>query len=96
MAVDGIFTSVDHRRKGYSRLAVGALVEACHNNDLHMHAVRHLIGFYTKQGFAPIEEKVLPPTIRELYVWAGGNLEGAEVEPMLRKAGLFFEKSIPV
>jgi GNAT superfamily N-acetyltransferase len=95
MAVDGIFTPEKHRRKGYSRLAVGALVEACHNDDLYMHAVRHLIGFYAKHGFVPIEEKVLPPAIRERYVWAGGNLEGAEVEPMLRKAGLFFDRSIP-
>jgi GNAT superfamily N-acetyltransferase len=90
MDVDGIFTPEEHRRKGYSRIAVSALVEACHNDDLYMHAVRHLIGFYTKQGFVPIEEKKLPATIRERYVWAGGNLEGAEVQPMYRKAGLFF------
>jgi GNAT superfamily N-acetyltransferase len=90
MDVDGIFTPVEHRRKGYSRLAVGALVEACHNDNLYMHAVHHLIGFYTKLGFIPIAEKELPPTIRERYVWAGGNLEGAEVQPMYRKAGLFF------
>ncbi|MFA4824646.1 MAG: GNAT family N-acetyltransferase [Methanoregula sp.] len=89
MDVDGIFTPDKHRRKGYSRLAVGALVEACHNDDLYMHAVRHLIGFYTKQGFIPIAEKELPQTIRDRYVWAGGNLEGAEVQPMYRKAGLF-------
>jgi GNAT superfamily N-acetyltransferase len=90
MDVDGIFTPVEHRRKGYSRIAVGALVEACHNDDLYMHAVHHLIDFYKKQGFIPIAEKELPPTIRERYVWAGGNLEGAEVQPMYRKAGLFF------
>jgi GNAT superfamily N-acetyltransferase len=89
MDIDGIFTPEEHRRKGYSRIAVSALVEACHNDDLYMHAVRHLIGFYTKQGFIPIEEKELPATIRERYVWAGGNLEGAEVQPMYRKAGLF-------
>ncbi len=90
MDIDGIFTPAEHRRKGYSRLAVGALVEACHNDNLYMHAVRHLIDFYTKQGFIPIAEKELPPTIRERYIWAGGNLEGAEVQPMYRKAGLFF------
>lgn len=89
MDVDGIFTPEEHRRKGYSRLAVGALVEACHNDDLYMHAVRHLIGFYATMGFVPIDEKELPPTIRERYLWAGGNLEGAEVQPMYRKAGLF-------
>ena len=90
MDVDGIFTPAEHRRKGYSRLAVGALVEACHNDDLYMHAVLHLTGFYAGYGFVLIPEKELPPTIRERYVWAGGNLEGAEVQPMYRKAGLFF------
>lgn len=89
MDVDGIFTPVEYRKRGYSELAVGALVEACHNDNLYMHAVRHLIGFYAKQGFIPIAEKELPPTIRERYLWAGGNLEGAEVQPMYRKAGLF-------
>lgn len=89
MDVDGIFTPAEHRKKGYSRIAVGALVEACHNDDLYMHAVRHLIDFYKKEGFITIEEKELPQTIRERYVWAGGNLEGAEVQPMYRKAGLF-------
>jgi GNAT superfamily N-acetyltransferase len=89
MDVDGIFTPEEHRRNGYSQLAVGALVEACHNDNLYMHAVRHLIGFYAKRGFIPIGEKELPPTIRERYEWAGGNLEGAEVQPMFRKAGLF-------
>jgi GNAT superfamily N-acetyltransferase len=91
MDVDGIFTPAEYRTNGYSRLAVGALVEACHNDDLYMHAVRHLVGFYEKQGFVPIEEKALPSTIRERYVWAGGNLEGAEVQPMYRKAGLFLK-----
>ena len=91
MDVDGIFTPVEYRKKGYSELAVGALVEACHNDNLYMHAVRHLIGFYAKQGFIPIEEKELPPSIRERYLWAGGNLEGAEVQPMYRKAGLFLK-----
>jgi PAS domain S-box-containing protein len=90
MDVDGIFTPEGERRKGYSRLAVGALVDACHNDVLYMHAVRHLTGFYAKMGFVPIEEKELPATIRERYLWAGGNLEGAEVQPMYRKAGLFF------
>jgi len=89
MDVDGIFTPTGYRRKGYSRLAVGALVEACHNDDLYMHAIRHLIGFYKMMGFEPIAEKDLPPTIRKRYDWAGGNLEGADVQPMCRKAGLF-------
>jgi hypothetical protein len=86
--VDGIFTPLPHRKSGHSRLAVGALVEACHNEDLYMYAVRHLTGFYAQFGFSPVPEKSLPPDIRERYTWAAGNLEGAEVQPMYRKAGL--------
>ena len=87
LEVDGIFTPVSSRGKGYSRIAVGALVEACHNDDLYMYAVRHLVGFYGSFGFEPIPESSLPASIRERYTWAGGNLEGAEVQPMVRKAG---------
>jgi PAS domain-containing protein/GNAT superfamily N-acetyltransferase len=87
MEVDGIFTPAAYRNNGYSRLAVSALVEACHNDDLFMHAVRDLIPFYRSFGFEIIPERDLPQTIRERYVWAAGNLEGAEVQPMRRKAG---------
>ncbi|MFA5268502.1 MAG: GNAT family N-acetyltransferase [Methanoregula sp.] len=86
--VDGIFTPEEHRSKGYSRMAVSALVEACHNDDLYMHAVRSLVPFYQSFGFRIIPERDLPQTIRERYVWAAGNLEGADVQPMHRKAGL--------
>ncbi|MDD1693524.1 MAG: GNAT family N-acetyltransferase [Methanoregula sp.] len=88
LEVDGIFTPALFRKKGYSRLAVGALVEACHNDDLYMYAVRHLTGFYHQFGFEPIPECALPPVIRERYTWAAGNLEGADVQPMRRRAGL--------
>jgi hypothetical protein len=88
LEVDGIFTPVIHRHLGYSRLAMGALVEACHNDDLFMYAVSHLTGFYAGFGFEPIPEQDLPPTIRERYTWAAGNLEGAEVQPMYRKPGI--------
>ena len=87
LEVDGIYTPESHRGHGYSRMAVSALVEACHNEDLHMYAVRHLIGFYATFGFTQIPEKALPPSIRERYTWAGGNLEGADVQPIVRKAG---------
>ncbi|WP_321507418.1 GNAT family N-acetyltransferase [uncultured Methanoregula sp.] len=87
LEVDGIFTPEAYRGKGYSRMAVGALVEACHNDDLYMYAVRHLVGFYAGFGFEPIRETELPAIIRERYTWAAGNLEGAEVQPMRRKAG---------
>ena len=88
LEVDGIFTPAEHREQGNSRRAVCALVEACHNDDLYMYAVRHLIPFYTRFGFEQIPENALPAKIRERYTWAAGNLEGAEVQPMRRKAGL--------
>jgi hypothetical protein len=88
LEMDGIFTPVDQRGKGHSRRAVCALVEACHNDDLYMYAVRHLVLFYSGFGFRPIPENALPAKIRERYTWAAGNLEGAEVLPMCRKAGL--------
>ncbi len=87
LEVDGIWTPMEHRGKGYARLVVNALVEACHNDDLYMYAVRHLTGFYTAFGFTAIPETALPPAIRERYTWAAGNLEGAEVQPMKRAAG---------
>ena len=87
LEVDGVFTPLLCRRKGYSHLAVCALVEACHNDDLFMHAIRGLVPFYQSFGFGIIPERGLPPTIRERYVWAAGNLEGADVQPMKRSAG---------
>jgi GNAT superfamily N-acetyltransferase len=87
LEVDGIFTPEPFRGKGYSRMVVSALVEACHNDILYMYAVRHLVPFYATFGFEPIPETVLPDTIRERYTWAAGNLEGAEVLPMRRSAG---------
>lgn len=87
LEVDGIFTPEACRGNGYSRMAVAALAEACHNDDLFMYAVRHLVGFYARFGFEPILETALPATIRERYTWAAGNLEGAEVQPMRRNAG---------
>lgn len=89
MEVDGIFTPAIYRKKGYSHIAVSALVEACHNDDLYMHAIRSLIPFYRSYGFEIIAERDLPLTIRERYVWAAGNLEGADVQPMKRNAGLY-------
>lgn len=87
LEVDEIFTPQEHRKKGYADMVVEALVEACHNDVLYMHAVRSLAGFYEKYGFTAIPEKDLPSTIRERYTWAGGNMEGAEVQPMRRNAG---------
>ena len=49
-----------------------------------MHSVFNLTKFYGNYGFVPIDEKELPPTIRERYAWAQGQMEGANVCPMKR------------
>jgi len=87
--LDAVFTPEMFRGRGYARRVVGALVEACQNEDLYMHAVQGLEGFYAGFGFAPIPESRLPPTIRSRYGWAAGDMVSAGVTPMLRSAGWF-------
>jgi len=82
--VDGIFTPERHRGHGYANAATWGLVEACGHDPLYMHSVRNLTGFYTHYGFVAIPEDELPPTIRERYSWAAGDMEGANVCPMRR------------
>ncbi len=87
--VDAIFTPTPFRGRGYANRVVGALVEACQNEDLYMHAVHGLEEFYGRFGFVPIPESRLPPTIRSRYAWATGDMESAGVTPMHRPAGWF-------
>ncbi|MDD1717057.1 MAG: ATP-binding protein [Methanoregulaceae archaeon] len=82
--VDGVFTPVSRRGHGYANAAVWGLIEACGSDVLYMHSVRNLDKFYGSYGFVPIDEKELPPTIRERYAWAQGEMEGANVLPMKR------------
>jgi PAS domain S-box-containing protein len=84
LEVDGIFTPERHRGHGYANAAVWGLVEACGHDPLYMHSVRNLTGFYAHYGFAAIPEDGLPPTIRERYAWAAGDMEAANVCPMKR------------
>ncbi|BBL67180.1 hypothetical protein MchiMG62_03610 [Methanoculleus chikugoensis] len=88
LEVDGVFTPDACRKQGYARMVMNALVVACHNDDLYMYAVESLAGFYAGFGFISIPERDLPLSIRERYTWAAGNMEGAEVRPMFRRAGL--------
>jgi N-acetylglutamate synthase-like GNAT family acetyltransferase len=74
------------RGHGFAKGVVAGLVEACGKNTLYMHSVLHLVDFYRQFGFIPIGENDLPPTIRDRYAWAGGELEGADVCPMRRDA----------
>ena len=82
--VDGVFTPVSQRGHGYANAAVWGLVEATGQDTLYMHSVWDLTKFYGNFGFVPIDEKELPPTIRERFAWAGGEMEGANVRPMKR------------
>lgn len=87
--VDAVFTPVPFRGRGYARRVVAGLVEACHNEDLYMYAVAGLEPFYGAFGFVPIPQTRLPPTIRARYDWAVGDMQAAQVTPMLRPAGWY-------
>ncbi|OPX65322.1 MULTISPECIES: GNAT family N-acetyltransferase [unclassified Methanoregula] len=82
--VDGVFTPPGHRGHGFAHAAVWGLVEACGSDVLYMHSVRGLEKFYGAYGFVPINEKELPQSIRERFAWAQGEMEGANVDPMMR------------
>ena len=82
--VDGVFTPISQRGHGYANAVVWGLVEATGQDTLYMHSVWNLTKFYGNFGFVPINEKELPPTIRERFAWAGGEMEGANVRPMRR------------
>lgn len=84
--LDAVFTPEPMRGHGFAKGVVAGLVEACGKNTLYMHSVLHLVDFYRQFGFIPIGENDLPPTIRDRYAWAGGELEGADVCPMRRDA----------
>ena len=82
--VDGVFTPQKHRKQGYAKKAVAALVEACHQDVLYMHSLLNLVSFYREFGFELIDEKELPPTIRARFAFALGEMEGSNVHPMKR------------
>jgi predicted GNAT family acetyltransferase len=82
--VDAVFTPSAHRGHGYAHAVMWGLVEACGHDTLYMHSVINLTGFYSHFGFVTITENELPPSIRERYAWADGEMEGANVSPMKR------------
>lgn len=82
--VDGVFVDDKYRNRGYARNAVQALVDACGADTLYMHSTLPLITFYGTFGFSKIAEHELPATIRTRFDFAGGNLEGTNVQPMHR------------
>ena len=85
--VDGVFTPAEFRGHGYAKRAVAMLVRECGHRDLYMHSVTGLVPFYREFGFEPIHESRLPPTIRERFSFAMGELSGSDVVPMHRKPG---------
>jgi Universal stress protein UspA and related nucleotide-binding proteins len=82
--VDGVYVLSDYRDRGYARMAVQALVDACGNEPLYMHSTLPLVPFYRSFGFETIAESGLPPSIQKRFEFAGGNLAGANVAPMRR------------
>jgi len=82
--VDAVFTPSAHRGHGYAHAVMWGLVEACGHDTLSMHSVKNLTGFYNYFGFVTIMESELPPSIRQRYAWADGEMEGANVSPMKR------------
>ncbi|MDK2975465.1 MAG: hypothetical protein PWP08_1836 [Methanofollis sp.] len=84
LEVDGVFTPTEFRGRGYAKKAVDALVETCGDRTLHMHSTLELVTFYSSFGFVPIPEETLPPTIRARFNFALGDMEGVNVQPMMR------------
>lgn len=84
LEVDAVYTPDQYRGRGYARMVVRALVDACGNEPLYMHSTLDLVGFYTTFGFTEIGEQVLPASIRERFSFADGDLAGANVSPMKR------------
>ena len=86
LEVDGVFTLDDFRGRGYARIVMTALVEACGNEDLYMHSTTELVTFYGQYEFVPISESELPATIKARFDFAMGEMQGSNVQPMKRAA----------
>jgi N-acetylglutamate synthase-like GNAT family acetyltransferase len=64
---------------------VQALLEPCGAESIYIHSTLPLIAFYTSLGFERIEERVMPQTIRERFIFCFGEMEGCNAIPMVRK-----------
>jgi N-acetylglutamate synthase-like GNAT family acetyltransferase len=85
--MDCVFTLDDYRGKGYARLAVQALIDACGVGKIYIHSTLVLISFYKTFGWVPIPEAELPQSIRERFIFCFGEMEGCNVCPMVREPG---------
>jgi nucleotide-binding universal stress UspA family protein/N-acetylglutamate synthase-like GNAT family acetyltransferase len=82
--VDGVFVGNEFRDRGYARRLMQELVRQRGHDVLYMHSTLELVSFYKSFGFIPIGESELPPTIRERFNFALGNMQGSDVCPMRR------------
>ncbi len=82
--VDGIFIPEDFRKSGYARKLVQVIIEKCGSTPLFMHSTLDLVNFYSTFGFHTISESELPPTIRDRFSFAEGDMKGMHVQPMMR------------
>jgi N-acetylglutamate synthase-like GNAT family acetyltransferase len=85
--MDCVFTPEKFRGKGYARMAVQALIDACGSTTIYIHSTIVLISFYKTFGFVPIPEEELPKSIRERFIFCFGEMEGCNVCPMIRPPG---------
>ena len=84
LEMDCVFASEKFRGRGYARLAVQALIDACGSEQIFIHSTIALISFYRTFGFVPIPEDQLPTTIRERFLFCFGEMMGCNVCPMTR------------
>jgi len=89
--VDGVFVLHEFRDRGYARKLMQDVLVHCGGEVLYMHATLELVSFYRTFGFVPIPEMELPPTIRERFSFAEGNMQGSDVCPMKRVPGIVVE-----
>jgi len=87
LEMDCVFSSERFRGRGYARLAVQALIDACGSELIFIHSTLVLIPFYKTFGFTPIPEDQLPRTIRERFLFCFGEMAGCNVCPMKRLPG---------
>ncbi|NYT07280.1 MAG: GNAT family N-acetyltransferase [Methanomicrobiales archaeon] len=86
LEVDGVFTLDEFRERGYAREVMEELVSACGREPLYMHSTLPLVEFYRQLGFEEIGEDELPPGIKSRFDFAMGELDGTNVQPMMRPA----------
>ncbi len=81
LEVDGVFVSEAHRSEGLAGRLVQAVLDEFGSDTIWIHATIPLVGFYGSFGWVPIDEKALPPTIRERLASCSGNMAGCGARP---------------